>query len=127
LEPQGDLFLGAWAELPGDPPLHPSYVADADAFGLSVFQDDVKHVAHSYVMALAHGYVRAVIAEKRARSAGDVAAARGLTEEQLSVLEANLCQYYVPRSLSAYFENQPMRSFPRELANRFRKVAFGGQ
>lgn len=120
-----DLWLGEWPMLPGEPELHHDYVADHAAFGFTVFQDDVKHVAHTYAMAIAHGFVRSAVAEKRLQP--EAAALYGLSAEQLYVFEANLCQYYVPHSLLAYFENQPMRSFGRELANRFRKVAFGGQ
>ncbi len=122
-----DLFLATWPDLPGEPPLHPDYLGDANAYGLRVFQEEVKHVAHTFVMAAGHGFVRAILADKRTRPEADVAAAHGITAEQLYVFEANLCQYYVPESLAAYFENQPMRLFARELANRFRKVAFGGQ
>lgn len=120
-----DLWLGAWPELAGEPPLHPDYVADAAPFGFTVFQEEVKHVAHSYAMAVTHGFLRTAVAAKRAQP--EAAALHGLSAEQLYVFEANLCQYYVPHTLAAYFENQPMRLFARELANRFRKVAFGGQ
>ena len=103
--------------------MHPDYVTDQNAFGLKVFQEEVKHVAHSWVMAIGHGFVRALVAAERA----GMPEAATATPEQLYVFEANLCQYYVPESVAAYFENQPMRLFARELANRFRKVAFGGQ
>ncbi|MCC6807895.1 MAG: hypothetical protein IT381_10760 [Deltaproteobacteria bacterium] len=121
------IFQAPLVEVSGEPPLHPSYANDTRAYALNIHQDDVRHVAHGYVMALAHVWFRALIALKRSAGADAAVQASGLNKEQLYALEVNFCQYYVPSSLVAYFEAQPLRALAREIANRFRKVAFGGQ
>ena len=113
--------LGDLPELSGEPPLHPAYVADAEIFVMQVAHDDLKHVAHAYAMTLAHTFFRTVLAEKRA------GAPLRMPEPLVYLLEVNACQYYVPHALAAYFEAQPLRALMREVGNRFRKVAFGGQ
>jgi hypothetical protein len=121
------IFVCALHEVTGEPPLHPSYADDTLAYALNIHQDDLRHVAHSYVMAFCHWYFRALIALKRQNGPEAATQMSGLSREQLYGLEVNFCQYYVPSRLPAYFEGQPLRAFPREIANRFRKVAFGGQ
>lgn len=121
------IFAAPLQDVPGEPALHPSYLADTTAYALNIHQDDVRHVAHTYVMAFAHAWFRAVLALKRQNGVDAAMQASGLNKEQLYVLEVNFCQYYVPSSVPAYFEGQPLRAFAREIANRFRKVAFGGQ
>ena len=128
-EPTSDetIFAATLIEVPGAPPLHPAYVSDLRAFALNIHQDDVRHVAHTYVMALAHAWFRHLIALKRTQGEDAAVQASLLSKEQLYALEVNFCQYYVPSAQAAYFENQPLRTLAREIANRFRKVAFGGQ
>jgi hypothetical protein len=121
------LFVAPLAEVGGAPPLHPAYLNDLSAFAFTIHQDDVRHVAHTYVMALAHTWFRHLMALRRSAGADAASQASLLTKEQLYALEVNFCQYYVPSAQAAYFENQPLRTLAREIANRFRKVAFGGQ
>jgi hypothetical protein len=121
-------FFLAWPDIEGEPALHPAYVDDARAYDFVIHQDDTKHVCHGYVMALCHVWFRALLAQKRKEGA-DFALSRatGFSRAQLHAMEVNLVQHYVPSSESAYFEGQPLRSSAREVANLFRKLAFGGQ
>jgi hypothetical protein len=123
-----DRYAMAFVDVPGEPPLHPQYALDAPAFELLINQDDIKHVCHGYVMLVCHAWFRSLVERKRSNGMDSaVDATHGLTPEHVFVLEVNMCQHYVPASSAAYFEGQPIRALGREVANTFRKLAFGGQ
>jgi|GEM_PF-4791389 len=120
---QVHIFFQPLPVLDSLPGLHPDYVRDLDeAHYHWVFEQSlIKNVLYHFVQHKIHAFLRTMLFNQRQSGSA------WLDPLLMHTIEINFCQYYVPYSEVAYFENQPIRALGRDMATRVRKLIYGTQ